>query len=62
MLMVRPIVYTITGPASMFGAGITSKTFTSESVFDGYIRHVRQAGYVVTFSGPFAASISRPLL
>lgn len=59
--MTFPRVYTITGPAGMFGAGAGRKEFTSVSAFDAYVQHVRRAGFVVTFSTPFSAAISRPL-
>ena len=55
-------VYTLTAPPGMFADGETTKRFTSPQSFDGYIKHVRAAGYVVTFSSPFAAAIARPLV
>ena len=58
---VFPRVYTITGPAGMFGAGARLKEFTSVSAFDSYVQHVRRAGFVVTFSTHFNAAITRPL-
>jgi hypothetical protein len=45
----------------MFGAGARLKEFTSVSAFDSYVQHVRRAGFVVTFSTPFNAAITRPL-
>lgn len=54
-------VYTITGPSSMFGAGQTLRRFTSVSAFDAYVNTVRSAGFLVVFSTPFSADITRPL-
>lgn len=57
-----PRVYVITAPLGMFGAGETRKQFTSVTAFDAYVKHVRRAGLVVTFSTPFVAAVSRPVV
>lgn len=54
-------IYTITGPASFFERGASARTF-QVAAFDGYVRFLRNAGYIVTFSDPWNAAISRPLL
>ena len=40
----------------------TCKLFTSVQAFDGYVQHLSRAGYLVTFSNPFSATVARPLL
>ena len=40
----------------------TCKLFTSVQAFDGYVQHLRRAGYLVTFSNPFRATVALPLL
>lgn len=55
-------IYTITGPASFFERGASARTFREFAAFDGYVRFLRSAGYIVTFSDPWNAAISRPLL
>lgn len=53
---------TLRCPPGFLWDGSRVKLFTSVEAFMGYVRMVERFGYVVTFSGPFAATVSRPLL
>lgn len=48
-------------PGMLFD-GKTVKLFSSPDAFLGYVRLVERFGYVVTFTGPYTATVSRPLV
>jgi len=56
---ITPRTWSVRCPRGMLAFGRTVKPFTSVDAFDAYVRHVRQAGYLVTFTTPFAATVER---
>lgn len=46
-------------PVGMLAFGHTVKPFTSVDAFEAYVRCMREAGYLVTFTTPFAATVER---
>ena len=46
-------------PVGMLAFGHTVKRFSSPDAFEAYVRCMREAGYLVTFSTPFSATLER---